>query len=125
MNDLPAKIATYWAANAGSLPALWLEYAPASDDPPVATYRPMGFSREYANVGLQIDTHRYRFALLDTDAVAAYENGFTAMTLLSSFTCPGLVNVKAEPEDFATPVETGQANVWSFEFTVDFMITPS
>jgi hypothetical protein len=125
MNNLPKMIADYWSANRGTLPALWLEYAPASDDPPVAVYRPMGFSRDYANVGLMMDTHRYKFDMLDTDPVAAYENGFNAITLLYAFTCPGLIVVSAEPDDFATPSETGQANVWCFGFNVDFKITPS
>lgn len=125
MNNLPQKIAAYWTANRGALPPLWLEYSPANSTPPVAIYRPEGFSRDQANLGLIMDTHRYKFDMLDTDPVAAYENGFNAITLLYAFTCPGLIMVSAEPDDFATPSETGQANVWCFGFNVDFKITPS
>jgi hypothetical protein len=123
--NLPQLIQTYWTANKGSLPNLWLEYAPDTDTPPVAVVTPAGFARDYANAPFYMDTYKYKFSILDIDAVSAYTNGFAAITMMTGFTCPGLINITSEPEQFATPFATGQINIWAFEFSIDFLVTPS
>lgn len=123
--NLPQLVQNYWSANRGSMPELWLEYAPATDDPPVAVFEPAGFSRDYANAPFFMDTYKYKFSILDLDAVSAYTNGFAAITMMAGFTCPGLINLTSEPEQFATPFSAGQATVWTFEFSIDFLLTPS
>lgn len=123
--NLPQVILAYWNANQGTLPTLWLEYAPAEYLPPVAIMEPTGFSRDYSNAPYFYDTYKYGFTILATDAVAAYEKGFAAITMLNGFNCSGLINTKVQPEQFATPFSTGQANVWAFEFSIEFLITPS
>jgi hypothetical protein len=123
--NLPQTIIDYWTANRGNLPHLWLEYAPATDTPPIAIMEPTGFAREHANKPFYFDTHKYRFTVLATDAVEAYENGFAAIAMMNDFTCAGFINLTIQPEQYATPFSTGQANIWAFEFSIDFLVTPS
>ena len=123
--NLPQIIIDYWTANRGTLPHLWLEYAPATGTPPIALMEPTGFSRDHANKPFYYDTYKYGFTLLAMDAVEAYTNGFAAITLMNGFDCDGFINLTIQPEQYATPFSTGQANVWAFEFSAEFLITPS
>lgn len=125
MANLPQEVLAFWNANSHGFPALWYEYAPEGQYPPIAVFWADGFSREYANVGFKMDTYRYKFSLLGTDPVATYEAGFKAVAYLNAFEPSGHIQTNPTPEQFATPSETGQANVWEYNFTIEFTIQPS
>lgn len=122
--DLPAAINAYWDSNA-ALPSLKFQYAPAKYNPPIAILNPKGFSRERLNGNFKIDTHRYEFTVIKTDAADAFETGMAALDFMNLFSPAGLIVINGEPDSFATPVETGQANMWQFKFTIDIEIQPS
>lgn len=124
--DLPAAIKQYW----DSLPAplssypLRFQYAEASLNLPVAIFRPNGFGRKRLNAGFYYDTHRYEFTLINLVAESAYEDGFLAMQYMQDLTVVGIIRIDCDPDDFATPVEEGQANSWAFRFVLDIDIQP-
>jgi hypothetical protein len=124
--ELPAAIKQYW----DSLPAplssylLRFQYAEASLNPPVAIFRPNGFGRKRLNAGFYYDTHRYEFTLINLVAESAYEDGFLAMQYMQDLAVVGIIRIDCDPDDFATPVEEGQANSWAFRFVLDIDIQP-
>lgn len=125
--DLPAAIKQYWdslPAPLGSYP-LRFQYAEASLNPPVAIFRPNGFGRKRLNAGFYYDTHRYEFTLINLVAESAYEDGFLAMQYMQDLAVVGIIRIDCDPDDFATPVEEGQANSWAFRFVLDIDIQPA
>ena len=122
--SLPTIITNYWANNTLGLPDLWLEFAPQDQQPPIAVFEPEGFGpREYGNGGFWIDNYRYKFAIFQMDPVTAYTQGFDAVNYLNAITDDRIVSVLPHPETMATPAQVGQANVWMYEFSVDFKVS--
>jgi hypothetical protein len=125
MPQLPESLLAYWNG-LGTLPPLFYEYAPQSAALPLAVFAPSGFSREYKNEYLRLDTYQYEFVILGTNCESVYTAGFSAVTQLNDFDYTGLIQITPEPEAMATPTrsEPGYKTQWEYKFTVNFLLQP-
>lgn len=125
MNELPQAILAYWNTNLPSIP-LYYEWAPLDAALPLAVFAATGFSREYQNGNLMLDTYRYEFTILSPQAESAYTTGFSAVAVLNQFDYTGLIQISPSPEAMATPnrAEPGFVTQWEYRFSIEFLLQP-
>jgi hypothetical protein len=126
MNQLPQAIIGFWGNSALSSIPLYYEYAPIDIPTPLAVFAPSGFSREYQNEHMMIDTYQYDFVVLSEQAEDVYLKGFQAVTLFNGFEYIGLIQVTPMPEAMATPTKAdpGFKTQWEYKFRLEFMLQP-
>lgn len=119
--NLPSVILTHWQSQ-GSLPSLWLEYAPEPVNVPVALLEATGFSRDYISAGMKQDTFNYKVSIVTSSAETTWITAETAMTHMESLNNEKIVTVNISPDNMAKPAQIGQVDVWVFEFSIDIQV---